>query len=219
MLDPCTLTPTQCYVMRAVGGDAFGIIEIPKMASVPLAGFNLGMLSSCHMDNHYTRCEWSNGKDRGEEIEIEFHWRDWICEGRPQSDGAGVLFADGMGIEFEPVTREEAMSNGILAYLDYYRTTAIQKSSNTMPLSITCKYVGKIEPASTDFPKIPEEPVDSQIMPQRRPSRLMRIARERKAMENGEEKPGEIEYEATPTLLFHIPQGEEEAIEAEWEEG
>ena len=219
MLDPCKLMPTQCFIMRQVGGDAFGIIEIPKMASVPLDGFTLTMLTSCNMDNHYTRCEWSNGADRGEGVEIAFHWRDWICEGRPNSDGAGILFGDGMGIEFEPVTREKALSDGILAYLDYYRTTECKKSSNSMPLDITVKYVGKVEPGSTDFPRIPDEPVDSQIIPQMRPSRLRRIAQEKALLEEKGAGASATEKEncTTVPILLRLPGSDDEGIvEAEF---
>ena len=219
MLDPCKMAPTQCFIMRAVGGDAFGIIEIPKMASVPLEGFNLPTLASCHMDNHYTRCEWINGEDRPSALEIQFHWRDWICEGRPQSDGAGILFADGMGIEFEPVTREKALSDGILAYLDYYRVTKIQKHSNTSPLEIECKYVGKVEPGSDDFPMIPEEPADSQIIPQMRPSRLRRIAAEKALLEEKGAGASATEKEncTTVPILLRLPGSDDEGIvEAEF---
>ena len=222
MLDPCTMAPTQFFIMRKMGGDAFGVIEVPKMASVPLNGFELTMLASCHMDNHYTRCEWSNGKDRGEEVEIHFSWRDWICDDRPTSDGAGILFSDHMGVAFEPVEEEEAISSALLGYLDYYRTTEIHKHGNTSALNIQCKYVGKVEPGDNCWPTIPEEPADSQILPQRRPSRLARLAREYAERERitteGGMEPKKIEYTGGAPVYVQLGDGGE-VIEAEYEEG
>lgn len=160
-MDPCTTLDTQFYVVRLSGGKALAVAEVPIIGSLPLEPFELTMLTNVRMDSFNGHAKWSNGKDGGREVQIDFEWFDYIND-RPDTKPscAIVPLARGDGIlEFEPVDEAEAKDAMVLCDLDYWRTTETHKHSSNACLGIKMTYAGKAIEDEVVFPSLEEKPV------------------------------------------------------------